>query len=113
MISTAPATWLADALVPLGTAFGDRLRFSRDGSTARWSYDGQAAEVQMRSDERIAARFVGTPTFDAVSGRLVTPVYVRYASGYAMDRAGCERMVADMAAFFSGIREPRFSFVAA
>jgi hypothetical protein len=113
MMAPAPATWLADALVPLGAAFGGRVRFSRDGGTARWSYDGQAAEVRMRSDDRIAARFVGAPAFDAVTGTFVTPVYERYASGYAMDRAGCERMVADMAAFFSGIREPRFTFVSA
>jgi hypothetical protein len=30
-----------------------------------------------------------------------------------MTNADCERMVADMIAFFSGAREPRFTFVAA
>ena len=38
--------------------------------------------------------------------------YLRHERGYAMTRAGCERMVADMVAFFTGIREPRFTFVA-
>ena len=113
MLSPSPATWLADALIPLGATYGSRLRFTRDGGTARWSYDDLTAEVELRDGERIAARFVGAPAFDTVSGRLVRPVYVRHACGYAMDRAGCERMVADMAAFFSGIREPRFTFVAA
>jgi hypothetical protein len=110
MTSAAPVTWLADALAPLGATLGDRLRFTREGGTARWTYDGHAAEVEMRGD-RIAARFSAPPAFDAVSGRLVTPVYARYPSGYSLDRAGCERMVADMAAFFAGIREPRFTFV--
>jgi len=113
MTSTAPATWLADALAPLGATLGDRLRFARDGRTARWSYDGHAAEVELLEGDRIAARFCARPAFDVASGALVTPVYVRYANGYALDRAGCERMVADMAAFFAGVREPRFTFVGA
>src|ERR1700684_3760464 len=103
MVSTAPATWLAEAFAPLGAAFGDRLRFSRDGSPARWWFDGPAAEVEMRGDDRITARFVGAPAFDAVTGSLVPPVYVRCPAGYALDRSGCERMVADMAAFFTGV----------
>jgi hypothetical protein len=110
MASLAPATWLADALTPLGATYGKRLRFARDGATARWSFEDQTAEVELCGD-RIAARFIAPFAFDAVSGRFVRPVYARYPQGYAMDRAGCERMVADMAAFFSGIREPRFTFV--
>jgi hypothetical protein len=30
-----------------------------------------------------------------------------------MTREGCVRMVDDMVAFFGGVREPRFAFVAA
>ncbi len=111
MTSVAPVTWLADALAPLGATLGDRLRFTREERTARWTYDGHAADVELRGDDRIVARFSAPPAFDAVSGRLVSPVYVRHPSGYALDRGGCERMVADMAAFFAGIREPRFTFV--
>jgi len=111
MTSVAPATWLAEALAPLGATLGDRLRFTRSGRTARWTYNGHAAEVEMRADDRIVARFCAPAAFDAVSRQLVTPVYVRYSAGYALDRGGCERMVADMAAFFAGVREPRFTFV--
>ncbi len=113
MTATAPATWLADALAPLGATLGDSLLFTRDGRTARWSYDGHSAEVELCADDRIAARFCAPPAFDAASGNVVIPVYVRYRGGYALDRAGCERMVADMAAFFAGVREPRFTFAAA
>ncbi|HEV3087852.1 MAG TPA: hypothetical protein VGX96_11560 [Candidatus Elarobacter sp.] len=108
-----PATWLADAFAPLEGTFGDRLRFARDGAVARWSYAGHAAIVELRGEDRIVARFVAPPEMDTVSGGPAAPVYQRYRDGYALTRAGCERMVSDMVAFFSGIREPRFTFVAA
>jgi hypothetical protein len=111
MAHTAPTLWLAEAFAPLGTTFGERLRFSRDGTAARWSYDGHAAVVELGGADRIVARFVAPPAIDAISGQPSAPVYLRDERGYAMTRADCERMVADMVAFFSGTREPRFTFV--
>jgi hypothetical protein len=113
MVQPAPSTWLVEALAPLESAFGEQLHFSRDGAAALWSYEGHAAVVELDAGERIVARFVGPPEIDAVSGRPAAPVYVCGDRGYALTPAGCERMVADMMAFFSGTREPRFTFVAA
>jgi hypothetical protein len=113
MAHAAPTTWLADALAPLGNAFGERLRFAREGSVARWSYDDHAAIVELGGADRILARFVAPAVLDAISGQFATPEYVGAEGGYALTRAGCERMVADMVDFFSGTREPRFRFVAA
>ena len=113
MAHPAPTLWLAEALAPLDRAMGDRVRFSRAGRAAQWSFEGHAAIVELGGTGRIVARFMGPPAVDAVSGQPSTPVYLRYEHGYALTKAGCERMVADMVAFFSGTREPRFTFVAA
>jgi hypothetical protein len=113
MAHPQPASWLADALAPLDCTFGEKLRFARDGAVAQWSYAGHAAIVELTGEDRIVARFVGPPEMDTVSGEPAKPVYRRYEHGYALTRAGCERMVSDMVAFFSGIREPRFIFVGA
>jgi len=113
MAYPAPAHWLADVLAPLGSTFGDSLRFSRDGSLARWSYDDHAAIVELGRADRIVARFVAPPAIDAISGQFSAPVYLGEEGGYPLTRAGCERMVADMVEFFSGVREPRFRFIAA
>jgi hypothetical protein len=113
MAYPAPTHWLVDALAPLGNTFGERLHFSRDGTVARWTYDGHAAIVELGGAERILARFVAPPATDAVSGLPAAPVYSCDENGYALNRVGCERMVADMVAFFSGTREPRFTFIAA
>ena len=113
MAYAVPASWLAEVLEPLGTTFGERLIFSRDGPVACWSYDGHEAIVELGRADRITARFVARPAIDAISGRPAAPVYAGDDAGYPMTRAGCERMVTDMLAFFSGIREPRFTFVAA
>jgi hypothetical protein len=113
MAYTAPTHWLVEALAPLGDTFGERLHFSRDGAVARWSYDDHAAIVELGRADRILARFIAPPALDAISGKPSAPVYVREANGYALTPAGCDRMVADMVAFFSGIREPQFTFIAA
>lgn len=112
MAESAPPTWLVETFAPLGT-FGERLQFARDGSVAQWSYDGHLAIVELGRADCIRARFVAPPALDAISGQLSMPVYLREEEGYALTRAGCERMVADMVAFFSGTREPRFRFVSA
>lgn len=112
MAYSAPAPWLLEALAPLGSTYGERLRFAYDGEVAQWSYEGQAAVVELGGADRILAHFMAPPAIDAVSGRTVTPVYLREEHGYALTRAGCQRMVEDMKAFFAGTREPRFRFVA-
>ena len=113
MAYPVPVNWLGDVLAPLGAAFGERLIFSHDGPVARWSFDGNAAIVELGRADRVTASFVARPEVDAVTGRPSAPVYMVEADGYPLTRVGCERMVTDMVAFFSGIREPRFTFVAA
>jgi len=98
MAHLAPGGRLAGVFAPLGTAFGDRVQFARDGSCAWWSYENHHAIVEMSADGSIEARFVAPPRTSAVRA-------------YALTQAGCERMVDDMLAFFSGAREPRFTFV--
>ena len=112
MAYPAPANWLLDVFAPLGSTFGEGLSFSRDGSVARWSYAGHAAIVELGRADRIVAHFVAPPSFDAISGEPAAPIYLREEDGYALTLAGCERMVSDMVAFFSGTREPLFTFVA-
>ena len=113
MAHLAPAHWLAEALAPFDATFGAGLRCTRFASGARWSYEGHSAIVELSAPDRITARFVAPPSLDAISGRPSAPVYMREGSGYALTRSGCEQMVADMTAFFSGTREPQFRFIAA
>ena len=113
MAQLAALAQLADVFSPLNRAFGGRLSFSHEGSVAQWAFDGHLAIVELGDGDRIFARFVAPPDVDAVSGDACTAVYARGGSGYALTRAGCEHMVADMVAFFSGTREPIFTFVAA
>ena len=98
MAHTAPATWLADVLAPLGSAFAGDLRFARDGECACWTYEGHRASIELEG-ERVRARFVDSEAVYARDG------------GYPLTPAGCQRMVADMIAFFSGVREPQFTFI--
>lgn len=113
MAHPSPTHWFVEAFAPLGSTFGERLHFSRDGAVVRWSCDGHVAVVELGRGPRVLARFIAPAAIDAISGQPAAPVYLREADGYALTRTGCERMVEDMVAFFSGIREPRFTFVAA
>jgi len=112
MLDSAPSHWLVEALAPLDGALGGGLRFSREGSSARWSHGDHTAIVELSGLDRIAARFVAPPSIDAVSGEPATPEYLRDERGYPLTAAGCERLVTDMLAFFSGTREPVFTFIA-
>lgn len=104
---------LAESTAPLTAKFGDRLTLSRDGNVAQWSYSGQSALVELRADGTIEATYVGQAVVDAVSTELVSPVYCRRGGHvYRMTAEGCSRMVADIMEFFSGTREPGFTFVA-
>jgi hypothetical protein len=98
---------------PLVSTFGERLSFSREGRQAQWSFDGHVVVVELAATDWIAAHFIAPPGTDIVSGRPSAAVYEPDRRGYAVTSVDCERMVADMIAFFSGTREPRFTFVAA
>ena len=102
-----------DAFSPLISTFGERLTFSREGRQAQWSFDGHVVVVELAATDWIAAHFIAPSGTDVVSGQPSAAVYATDRRGYAMTNADCERMVADMIAFFSGTREPRFTFVAA
>ena len=98
----------------LGSRFHDGLTIERDGDSVRWTYAGAAAVVSLRPEGTLQATFLDAPSTDAVSAARVSCAY-RSASrlGYGLSLEGCGRMVADMTDFFSGVREPRFTFVGA
>ena len=103
---------MADAMAPLAEKFGDDLTLWRDGGVACWRYDGQAVIVGAGEGGMIEARFVDRATLDGVSGTLAAAVYERIGGSlYPLTPEGGSRMAADMTAFFSGSREPQFTFV--
>ncbi len=104
---------LADVFEPLRSKLGNRLTVQRDGSAVRWGYDGRSALIELRSDGALDATFIDRAAVDRVSASLAAPVYRRSGSGYRMDAGGCERMICDLVDFFSGTREPGFTFVGA
>lgn len=100
------------ATAPLIAAFGDRLTLWRDGNRVQWSCEGQAVIVELQADGSLDATFVDRAALDGVSGQLASAVYRRNTGiAYRMSGDGSKRMVADMAAFFEGTREPLFAFV--
>ena len=110
-VNLSPA--FVDAFSPLLSTFGERLTFSRQGQQAEWSFDGHVVVVELAATDWIAAHFIAPSDTDLVSGQSSAAVYAPDRRGYALTNVDCERMVADMIAFFSGTREPRFTFVAA
>jgi hypothetical protein len=106
--------WLTDVASTLGDRFGNRLTLMRDGDSVRWSFDGHAAVVSLRPEGTIDATFVEPATFDAAGGTPVRCFYRRSGhAAYTLTQVGCSRMVADMADFFGGVREPQFTFAGA
>ena len=102
-----------DAFAPL-TTFAEGLTLRREGDLVQWSYAGQSAIIALREDGAVGATYIGEPTPEVVSGSVAAPAYrARGSATYPMTREGCVRMVDDMVAFFGGVREPRFAFVAA
>ncbi len=100
------------AAAPLIAAYGDRLTLLRDGNRVQWSCDGQSVIVELQADGSLEATYVDRAAVDAVSGQPAAAVYRRdTAIAYRMSAEGSKRMVADMAAFFEGTREPLFAFV--
>jgi hypothetical protein len=114
VFSHQSASALASATAPLISSFGDELTLWRDGNVVHWSYDGQTVIVAQQADGAVAASFVDTPTVDAISGAQASAEYRRSIDRrYQLTHDGCRAMVADMTAFFSGEREPFFTFVGA
>ncbi|MGD1066914.1 MAG: hypothetical protein ABR975_08870 [Vulcanimicrobiaceae bacterium] len=102
-----------DVFAPL-TSFAHGLTLRREANVVQWTYAGQSAIITQRDNGTVSGTFVGQPAFEAVSGTVAAPAYLAFGGAtYSTTREGCVRMVDDMVAFFSGIREPRFAFVSA
>jgi hypothetical protein len=102
---------LAATAAPLWANFGDDLTLWRDGDVVHWSYEGQTVTVEQQPDGAATASFVDAPSIDQVTGEPASAVYRRTANGrYHLTEESCRAMVADMIAFFSGDREPIFTF---
>ena len=70
--------------------------------------------VAQREDGAATASFVDVAGIDEVSGTAASAVYRRTAERcYQMTDESCKAMVGDMIAFFSGEREPFFTFTGA
>jgi len=111
VFSVPSGSSLAAATAPLFSNFGDDLTLWRDGNVVHWSYDGQTITVAQQPDGAATASFVDTPGIDAVSGAAISAVYRRTAERrYHLTEESCRAMVSDMIAFFSGEREPLFTF---
>jgi hypothetical protein len=103
---------LAAATAPLFSSFGDDLTLWRDGNVVHWSYDGQTVIVEQQPDGAATASFVDAPATDEVSRAQVAAIYRRTATRcYHLTEESCKAMVGDIIAFFSGEREPFFTFV--
>ncbi len=114
VISASSSSSLAAAAAPLFSSFGDNLTLWRDGNVVHWSYEGQTIIVAQQADGAAMATFVDAPTLDGVSGEQVSAIYRRTAERrYQMTVDSCRAMVSDMMAFFSGEREPIFTFTGA
>jgi hypothetical protein len=107
--SSAPATWLSGIAAPLAAKFGSNLTVSRSGNMVCWGYDGQSAVLEMAADGMLRTTFIDSESIDAVSASPAVGAY-RTGTAYALNRASCGRMVADLVDFFSGVREPKFTF---
>jgi hypothetical protein len=114
VFSLQTASALASATAPLLASFGDELTLWRDGNVVHWSYEGQTVIVAQQADGSVAASFVDVPSLDEISGSPASAVYRRaVARCYHLTVDGCRAMVGDMTSFFSGEREPFFTFVEA
>lgn len=103
---------LAAATAPLFSSFGDDLILWRDGNVVHWSYDGQTVVVEQQGDGATTATFVDAPATDEISRTNVAAIYRRTTGrSYHLTEESCKAMVSDIIAFFSGEREPFFTFV--
>lgn len=114
MFSAQTGSSLAAATAPLFANFGDDLTLWRDGNVVHWSYDGQTVIVSQADDGAATASFVDAPGLDQVSGAAASAIYRRSTDRrYHLTEESCRAMVSDMIAFFSGEREPLFTFTGA
>jgi hypothetical protein len=114
VFSAQTASGLAAATAPLFSSFGENLTLWRDGNVVHWSYEGQTVIVAQQDDGAATASFVDAPGIDEVSGSAASAIYRRTAERrYQMTEESCRAMVSDMMAFFSGDREPFFTFTGA
>ncbi len=111
MFNGASAQAFAAATAPLISSFGEGLTLWRDGNIVHWSYDDQSVVVALQADGTVEATFIDRPGTDEITGAETAAVYTRLGERpYRLTNSGCSTMVADMMAFFSGDREPLFSF---
>ena len=111
MATFEPATLFSEIAAPLFEHFGSGLTLDRDGNGVRWSYADASAVVEQRSETSVAALFMSGPIRDAASAEDVRAVYAPPSDTYALTQRGVTHMVEDLVAFFSGVREPHFTFV--
>ena len=111
MASLQPAALFSKLAAPLFEQFGTGLTLVRAGDGVRWCYANASAIVEQRSNDAVAAVFLGAPTADAASHEDVCAAYAPQRETYSLTERGVSCMVEDLTAFFSGVREPRFTFV--
>jgi hypothetical protein len=105
---------LAAVTAPLFSSFGDDLTLFRDGNVVHWFYEGQTVTIAQDEDGAASASFVDAPALDEISGSPATAIYRRTADRrYQLNEDSARAMVGDMIAFFSGEREPFFTFIGA
>ena len=103
---------LSSVAAPLFSSFGDDLTLWRDGNVVHWSYEGQTVIVVQEADGVATASFVDAPMLDHVDGGSAAAIYRRTADRrYRLNEDSARAMVGDMIAFFSGEREPFFTFI--
>jgi hypothetical protein len=110
MASSPSTVWLSGIAAPLAAKFGDDLTVSRSGNVVCWGYGGQSAVIELTPNGKMHATFIDTEAVDLVSSTPAAAAY-RARPVYELTGASCSRMIADLADFFSGVREPRFTFI--
>ena len=114
MFSATAASALAAATAPLVSSFGADLTLWRDGDVVHWAYEGRSVVVAFEFDGTAGATFVDAAETEYVSGTTAQAVYRRRNERpYRLTPDGAAALVADIMAFFSGDREPLFTFVEA
>ena len=94
----------------LGRHFGSELTLARTGDRARFAYDGQAAVVECTTAGTVRVTFEDRPARDRGLAREWIARYRTAGADYSLADGGCERLARDVADFFSGVREPQFTF---
>jgi hypothetical protein len=113
-VFSANGASLAAVTAPLFSNFGDDLTLWRDGNVVHWAYEGQIVIIAQEDDGAATASFLDAPVLDHISGAAAAAIYRRTAERrYQLNEDSARAMVGDMIAFFSGEREPIFTFIGA